>query len=109
MDMSELERLEQQQRITKLSEAMRIGERMRPTQHGANEFIDRNGACCALGHAAVGSGWKSKEESGPVYLWLEARFPSVGERLERGIYLNNWNRLGMSTTVIADKLAAMGC
>lgn len=105
MDMSELERLEAQQGVIKLSDAIRVGARIRPQCQGA---LFRAGASCALGAAYEG---KTGKRCFPnEYSAVMGEFPILGAHglndLGRAIF--NRNDSGKSREAIADWLESQG-
>ncbi len=113
MDESEVLKFEKQ-KVLKLSEAIRIGARLRPQTRGTLYF---NGATCALGaayEAAIGplTGYVHQELGQSYYDKLLALWPILGEGralslLGERIVLNN-DRYEFSREEIADWLEAQG-
>ena len=99
MDESEVLKFEQQQRITKLSQAIREGAKLRPQCIG---YGDYDGALCAiqaaqlavLGRITSGPGrWAADYFGVPVVTVIDC-------------YIDN--DLGMTREAIADRLEAIG-
>lgn len=106
MDLSELERLEQQQvGKLKLSDAIRIGARIRPQAFHA--FCTEGGSTCAIGAAAHGmQPWltdRIKIEQAAVIL-------ANGRTIAQEIYIaiTRRNDRGQTREQIADWLEAQG-
>ncbi len=100
MDLSEIEKFEAPAKVLKLSEAIRIGARMRPqARHGLFDGV----GTCAMGAAAEALGWKPNMGDSnfdtlpefvrhhPAYIWAGLR-----------------NDAGMTRERIADCLEEMG-
>jgi len=105
MDQSEILKFEQQQQITKLSQAIRIGAKLRP--QGFGQLWDGHGTC-ALG-AAIEAIWGegsiySMPDGSRSYDDIRLLFP-FADRLNID-ELNDKQRL--TREQIADKLEAMG-
>lgn len=93
----------------KLSEAIRIGARLRPQCRGR---LYRDDGSCAIGAAFEGAGWKpevekyeAKEGASPWH-WLEERFGADHSIIDR-IWRKN-DLWGESRESIADWLEAQG-
>ena len=104
MDESEVLKFEQQQRITKLSQAIRIGARLRP--QSLCGYFDA-GRSCAIGaayEAIFGFPMKSKTDHQGV-CDLYDKMPVI-----RGLAhsIVGWNDSGMTREAIADRLEAEG-
>lgn len=110
MDQSEVLRFEQQEqitKITKLSQAIRIGASLRPQCIG---FLFRHGESCALGAAWEGIGEKyvefgsvCNEAYAHIYDALQDRFGNIVT--DEAMTMND---NGMSREHIADRLEALG-
>jgi hypothetical protein len=96
MDESEVLRFEQQKQITKLSQAIREGAKLRPFQCKGNYFD--GAASCAIGAARDALGCDSTLE---LRVTLRVSDNVIGEVIM-------WNDSGMTREAIADKLEAMG-
>jgi hypothetical protein len=110
MDMTEVTKFDQQQvGKLKLSEAIRIGARIRPQCTG-RWFSD--GKSCVIGAAIEGAGWREEaqkyeqvEHVSPWH-WLEVRFGSVPYAVVDQMWRKN--DAGKSRESIADWLEAQG-
>jgi hypothetical protein len=105
MDESEVLRFEQQTKQLKLSEAMRLGAKIRPQAFG---MLWMGGGSCALGAAAEGAGFIYGEDISRIDFWAalqQVRKPP--EFLESKLIAWNDDE-GMSREAIADRLEAMG-
>ena len=104
MDMIEPLKFWQQKKITKLSEAIRRGAKLRPQCRGA---FFANGGSCAFGaayEAITGTTLKSGSSDGSPLLGIVPGYISV----VRGMVLDMNDHKLMSREAIADKLEAMG-
>ncbi len=102
MDESIVKHLEQQQ-ITKLSQAIRIGARLRPQCFDGNIFS--GGKSCAIG--AAYEGVTGRTFKGPRYSRVEEIFPDLTFALTEQIWM--WNDSdGLTREQIADKLEKLG-
>lgn len=110
MDESEVLRFEQQKQITKLSQAIREGAKLRPK--GTTYFFS-GGKSCAMGAMAEGLGIRYIEGGGFPHMpnWFaQLRMPACME-YERAYGLSIWqdnDRSDITREAIADKLEALG-
>jgi hypothetical protein len=103
MDESEVLRFEQQKQITKLSQAIREGAKLRPQ---CTKYFFGGGGSCAFGAAYEAiTGYKLPEYSTNGVEVLK-RVPNYGGDLSCEIV--RWNDSGMTREAIADKLEALG-
>ena len=105
MDQSEILKFEQQQQITKLSQAIRIGAKLRPQTHLWSDGV----GSCALTAAAEATGYDYGDGFGhysfTIHPHLRKQFPSVPETVLEKV--SEWN-CSMSRERVADRLEAMG-
>lgn len=100
MDLSELERLEAPAKVLKLSEAIRIGAKIRPQNH--HGLLYDGYGTCALGSAAEARGWN-----------LSMRI-NVQKAFLTDVGVDLWNQIGQRNDTgstreeIADWLQAQG-
>ena len=107
MDQSEVMKFEQQNRTLKLSDAIRIGAKLRPQCHGG---FSRDGGTCALGAAAEALGFDFRDWGlrGPSMYEVLERLPALRSARLRG-KISQWNDYEKLTREqIADRLEAMG-
>lgn len=99
MDMSEVMKLDAPAKITKLSQAIRIGAKLRP--QGRGQLLYR-GASCALGAAIEGMGLTPCDDMN--FKDLQDMFGST-----LCAFVIDWNdNHGLTREQIADKLEALG-
>lgn len=96
MDESVIKHLEQQQQITKLSQAIRLGCKMAPRQCKGS-YVDRSGGACAIGAAMIGMGL----DPVAVRSWYELRVAfGIKDKLHGEITHRNdfdgWSREGIA-------------
>lgn len=95
-----------EQRKLKLSEAIRIGARLRPQNQGQ---LFKNGASCAMGAAIEGRGGKLISIFDPLpHLLLPELFLDTQLYTELGWKVANRNDAGESRESIADWLESQG-
>lgn len=104
MDMSELDKFEQKVGVLKLSEAIRIGAKLR--LKAMRMYCDYMGATCALGAAAHARGWEPRPDthSYQLYHYLP-EFKSDWKLCES---IMDSNDAGWSREEIADEVEAKG-
>lgn len=106
MDQAEVLKFEQQVGKLKLSEAIRIGAKMKPKQ-GACYWSRDEDSCCALGAAAFGAGWTGYGEIGMV-AFIASHF-QIPCDIENEIHWRNVMRGdGWTREKIADWLESQG-
>jgi hypothetical protein len=112
MDQSEVLRFEQQQQITRLSQAIREGAKLRPQ---CKKFVFAHGKSCAIGAWLEGLGYPYKEGAHLSYLLalppsIEDAFASADSAYRQKYRLWIWqdNDQGRSRESIADRLESIG-
>jgi hypothetical protein len=106
MDQSVIEHFEQQKQITKLSEAIRAGAKLRPQCSGSYQF---DGKSCAYGAAAEVLGVDPLElHKGRIRGFNYNKAEEMAFIKTYGIAITTANDSGMTREAIADKLEAIG-
>ena len=114
MDLSEIEKFETPIRISKLSDAIRIGSRNTKQSLTGKHFIEDDGStCCALGAAALALACKCGNTG--VNAVLDKHFGYHTVRKMSLIYLDAYGSSlhsdvtdGVPREIIADRFAAIG-
>lgn len=107
MDESEVLKFEREVRPLKLSEAIRIGSRIRPQLRTG--LYQEDGMSCALGAAYEAETGIFRDSALLPDEWLEPRLPILNEyEKQYGARLIHDNDGGMPREVIADRLEVMG-